>query len=253
MGPGFSLVRFEKLPGGGFRKVISPMVAHALKALGYEPAQIDSIILHVAGFGTLRNAPGINHESLRRRGFDEAALKTLEGALATTLDVAFVFNKWILGEAFCTQALGFTVEELDDDGFDILAALGFSDSAIEAANIYCCGTNTMEGAAELEPQHLSVFDCPRARSENGWRRLTTESLIRMMAAAQPFVSGGVGHSVTVPNDATVEAVKTAYLLGWKLGLKSLLVEREDSKLELPAAWHADAVGDSNPRDRKSVV
>jgi ribonucleotide reductase alpha subunit len=122
----------------------------------------------------------------------------------------------------------------------MLAALGFSDSAVEAANIYCCGANTIEGAAELEPAHVAVFDCSHARGDHGWRRLTTESLIRMMAAAQPFVSGGVGHTVPVPAGTSMNEIKTAYLTAWRLGLKSLIVEREDSRLDQPAAWSAAA-------------
>jgi ribonucleoside-diphosphate reductase alpha chain len=236
--PDFAMVRFEKLPGGGFHKVINPAVPLALGALGYGERRIEAIVRHVVGHGSLADAPGVNHEALRRRGFTEAALATLEAALPATLDISFVFNKWTLGEDFCARMLAFSKADFEDDGFDMLAALGFSPAAIEAANIHCCGANTLGGAREIEPRHLAVFDCPRSLGERGRRRLSTESLIRMMAAAQPFISGAVGHAIALPASTGIDDIKAAYLLAWRLGLKMLMLDRDESRLDHAGAWTA---------------
>ena len=235
--PGIALTRFERLPGGGWRKAINDAVPRALEALGYDREQIADMVRHVVGHGTLEKAPGVNHENLRRRGFGGEALARVEAALASALDIGFVFNRWILGEDFCLRMLGFKAQELDEDGFDMLAALGFGDTGIEAANAYCCGADTMEGAPHLVPGHLAVFDCPRPQGERGRRRLGAESLIRMMAAAQPFVSGAVGHAVTLPEQATVADCQAAFRLAWRLGLKIIILDRDGAG---PDPWQASA-------------
>jgi len=244
----FAMVRFEKLPGGGFHKVVNPAVPPALRALGYGEMRIEFIVRHVVGHGSLRDAPGVNHEALRRRGFTETALEMLEAALPGTLDISSVFNKWTLGEDFCARMLAFPKAELEDDGFDLLAALGFSATAVKAANIHCCGANTLEGAPGIEPQHLAVFDCPRPLGERGRRKLSTASLIRMMAAAQPFISGAVGHAVTLPAHATIDDVKAAYLLAWRLDLKLLMLERDESRLDHPGASAAAPLAEDFTED-----
>ena len=238
--PDFAMTRFERLPGGGYRRVINRSVPGALEALGYDRSQIDAIVRHVVGHGTLETAPGVNHETLSRRGFDAEALEHVEGALDSALDIGFVFNPWTLGEMFCLRMLGLTRDQLDDAEFDILAGIGFSNAAVEAANAYCCGANTLEGAPHLAPEHLAVFDCPRPQGARGRRFLSTESQIRMMAAAQPFVSGAVGQRVELPKTASVEDCRTAFRLAWRRGLKILVLDREDDGLEprpadMPAA------------------
>ncbi len=236
IGPDVEVTRFERLPGGGYRRVINRLVPRALEALGYDRSQIDAIVRHVVGHGTLETAPGVNHETLRRRGFDAKTLELVEDALDSALDIGFVFNPWTLGEPFCQRMLGFTRDQLDDAAFDVLAGIGFSTAAVQAANAYCCGTYTLEGAPHLAPEHLAVFDCPRRQGERGRRLLSTESQIRMMAAAQPFISGAVAHRVEVPKTASVKACRTAFRLAWRLGLKILVLDREDDELE---PWAAD--------------
>jgi hypothetical protein len=160
-----SLVRFDRLPAGGWHKTIEPAVPRGLRALGYTPSEIDAILHHVLGHGTLAHAPGVNHETLRKRGFTERAICSVEAALPTASDIRQLFSRWILGETYCRRMLGFTAQELEDEDFDMLAALGFSDAGVEAANVYCCGGGTLEGAPYLDPDHLVVFDCAAGRTQ----------------------------------------------------------------------------------------
>ena len=233
--PESAMTSFERLPGGGYRRIINPSVPVALEALGYPRREIVAIVRHVVGHGTLKTAPGVNHETLCRRGFDAAALERVEGALDSALDIGFVFNPGTLGETFCRRMLGLSQDQIDDAEFDILAGIGFSNAAVEAANAYCCGADTLEGAPHLRPEHLAVFDCPRPQGERGRRRLSTESQLAMMAAAQPFVSGAVAQRVEVPKTASVEDCGTAFRRAWRLGLKILVLDREDDGLEPQAA------------------
>jgi ribonucleoside-diphosphate reductase alpha chain len=233
--PDFALVKFKKLAGGGYFKIINRTVPAALKTLGYDAQQIEDIIRYAVGHGTLDSAPGVNHAELKARGFNAGTLQALESALASAFDIRFAFNRWALGEEFCTKGLGFTGEQLNDVGFDMLAALGFSKQQIEAANTYCCGAMTLEGAPHLKPEHLPIFDCASSCGRIGRRYLSVESHIRMMAAAQPFISGAISKTVNMPNAATVEDCKNAYLLSWRLGLKANALYRDGSKLSQPLA------------------
>jgi ribonucleoside-diphosphate reductase alpha chain len=233
--PDFALVKFKKLAGGGYFKIINRTVPLALRTLGYSEHEIAAIVCYAVGHGTLADAPAINHETLKRRGFNEGTIQALEQALGNAFDVRFAFNRWTLGEEFSTRVLGFALAELDDPSFDMLAALGFAKDEIEAANTYCCGAMTLEGAPFLKAAHLPVFDCANACGRLGTRFLSTESHIRMMAAAQPFVSGAISKTINMPNSATVEACKDAYLLSWQLGLKANALYRDGSKLSQPLA------------------
>ena len=188
------------------------------------------------GHGTLEGAPAINHESLRERGFDDRALAAVEAALATAFDIKFAFNKWTLGEEFCIGGLGIAPGTLDDPAFDLLAALGFARAEIDAANSFCCGAMTLEGAPHfLRPEHLAVFDCANPCGRIGRRCLSVESHIRMIAAAQPFISGAISKTINMPNSAAVEDCKDAYMLSWRLGLKATALYRDGSKLSQPLA------------------
>ncbi len=231
--PDFALVKFKKLAGGGYFKIINRMVPPALKALGYDDETIGAVTRYAVGHGSLEHAPGINHETLRAKGFNAKSIDAVEGTLAAAFDIKFAFNKWTLGEAFCKAAFGFTQAQLDDPGFDMLAALGFTKSEIEAANTYCCGAMTLEGAPFLKPEHLPVFDCANPCGRIGKRLLSWESHIRMMAAAQPFISGAISKTINMANAATVEDCKKAYLLSWQLGLKANALYRDGSKLSQP--------------------
>ena len=233
--PDFALVKFKKLAGGGYFKIINRTVPLALRRLGYTPDQIDAITAYAVGHGTLKGAAGIDHNDLRARGFDDAALERLEDALANAYDIRFAFNKWTLGEAFCTDVLGLPAEMLDAAGFDMLETLGFGAAEVAAANTHCCGAMTLEGAPHLKAEHLAVFDCANPCGKDGTRYLSAESHIRMMAAAQPFISGAISKTINMPNQATVEDCRDAYFLSWKLGLKANALYRDGSKLSQPLA------------------
>ncbi|HVW58368.1 MAG TPA: vitamin B12-dependent ribonucleotide reductase [Rhizobiaceae bacterium] len=231
--PDFALVKFKKLAGGGYFKIINRAVPEALRSLDYPESQIAEIEAYAVGHGNLNQAPGINPRSLKAKGFSDEKIAALNAALKSAFDIKFVFNKWTLGEDFCRDVLGFTDEQLDDFTFEMLPALGFSRKEIEAANIHVCGAMTLEGAPHLKEEHLPVFDCANPCGKIGKRYLSVESHIRMMAAAQPFISGAISKTINMPNDATVEDCKSAYMLSWKLALKANALYRDGSKLSQP--------------------
>lgn len=231
--PDFALVKFKKLAGGGYFKIINRMVPTALATLGYSQDQTDAIIDYAVGRGTLAGSPGMGHDALKAKGFTDAAIASVEQGLAAAFDVKFAFNKWTLGEEFCTGTLGISAAQLNDPSFDLLGHLGFTKAEIEAANNYCCGTMTLEGAPFLKSEHLSVFDCANPCGRIGKRYLSVDSHIRMMAAAQSFISGAISKTINMPNSATVEECKDAYLLSWRLGIKANALYRDGSKLSQP--------------------
>ncbi len=233
--PDFALVKFKKLAGGGYFRIINQCVPLALETLGYDEDQVASIVAHAAGQGTLDGAPGLNHESLRALGFTTEVIDAVETTLANAFDIRFAFNKWTLGEKFCVDVLGLDLESLDDPSFQMLPALGFSIAEIEAANHYCCGAMTVEGAEGLAEEHLAVFDCATTCGTKGTRSLAYRSHILAMAAAQPFVSGAISKTINMPNSATVQDCEEAYMLSWQLGLKANALYRDGSKLSQPLA------------------
>jgi ribonucleoside-diphosphate reductase alpha chain len=225
----------------------------ALETLGYAPEEIEDIVRYAVGHGTLEYAPGINHDALRRKGFNAGTLQALESALGSAFDIRFAFNKWTLGADFCTKVLGFTEAQLDNVAFDMLVELGFSKEEIEAANVYCCGAMTVEGAPHLRPEHLSVFDCANPCGRKGKRFLSVESHIRMLAACQPFVSGAISKTINMPNHATVEDCKNAYMLSWKLGLKANALYRDGSKLSQPLSSSTTDAADDDHEEAPSIA
>ncbi|MDT8342980.1 MAG: vitamin B12-dependent ribonucleotide reductase [Thermohalobaculum sp.] len=231
--PDFALVKFKKLAGGGYFKIINRAVPAALTGLGYDDDAIRAIIDHAVGHGTLSGAPGIDHEKLIHHGFGPDEIEKVEAALASAFDIRFVFNQWTLGAKFCEEVLGIAKEKLGDPNFDLLREMGFTAREIEAANIHVCGTMTLEGAPGLKTEHLSVFDCANPCGKTGTRYLSVDSHIRMMAAAQPFISGAISKTINMPNDASIEDCNAAYLLSWRLGVKANALYRDGSKLSQP--------------------
>ena len=231
--PDFAIVKFKKLAGGGYFKIINSLVPEALAGLGYAPDEISDVVTYAVGRGSLQGAPGINFESLAEKGFTDTILASLDQSLGTAFDIRFAFNKWTLGDEFCTKVLGFTDAQLNDVSFDMLTALGFTDAEIDAANTYACGAMTVEGAPHLKDAHLSVFDCANPCGRTGKRYLSAESHICMMAAAQPFISGAISKTINMPNSATVEDCADAYMLSWRLALKANALYRDGSKLSQP--------------------
>ncbi len=233
--PDFALVKFKKLAGGGYFKIINRSVPAALVALGYGSAEIEEIIAYAVGHGSLGNAPGINPVTLKAKGFGEAEIAKLEAGLASAFDIRFLFNQWTLGEDFCRETLGLTDAELGDPAFDLLKHIGFSKGDIDAANDHAIGTMTLEGAPHLRPEHYHVFDTANPAGKKGTRFLSVESHITMMAAAQSFISGAISKTVNMPNDATIADCQEAYELSWKLGVKANALYRDGSKLSQPLA------------------
>ncbi|RVT81810.1 vitamin B12-dependent ribonucleotide reductase [Rhodobacteraceae bacterium CCMM004] len=233
--PDFALVKFKKLAGGGYFKIINRSVPAALRALGYTPAQIAEIESYAVGHGSLGNAPGINHTALIGHGFGQTEIDKVETALPQAFDIRFVFNQWTLGEAFCRETLGIPEDKLADPTFDLLRHLGFTRAQIEAANDHVCGTMTLEGAPHLDAAHYPIFDCANPCGKKGRRFLSVDSHIHMMAAAQSFISGAISKTINMANDATVEDCKRAYELSWSLGVKANALYRDGSKLSQPLA------------------
>jgi ribonucleoside-diphosphate reductase alpha chain len=231
--PDFALVKFKKLAGGGYFKIINRAVPEALRALGYREADIAEIEAYAVGHGSLSNAPGINASTLKAKGFTDEAIAKVEKALPTAFDIKFAFNKWTFGEDFIRDQLGIGAEALAAPNFDLLSAVGFTRREIEAANVHICGAMTVEGAPHLKAEHYPVFDCANPCGKIGKRYLSVESHIRMMAASQPFISGAISKTINMPNDATVEDCKSACLLSWKLALKANALYRDGSKLSQP--------------------
>ena len=231
--PDFALVKFKKLAGGGYFKIINRAVPDALRTLGYREAEIAEIEAYAVGHGSLGQAPAINPGSLRAKGFTDEKIAAVESGLKSAFDIKFVFNRWTLGEDFLTQTLGVPADKLADPSFDLLAFLGFGRKDIEAANVHVCGAMTLEGAPHLKVEHYAVFDCANPCGRIGKRYLSVESHIRMMAAAQPFISGAISKTINMPNDATVEDCKNAYRLSWTLALKANALYRDGSKLSQP--------------------
>jgi ribonucleoside-diphosphate reductase alpha chain len=231
--PDFALVKFKKLAGGGYFKIINQAVPEALRTMGYGEAEIAEIEAYAVGHGTLAQAPAINHGTLRAKGFTDDILRKLDGALKTAFDIKFAFNRWTLGEEFLTGTLKIPAETVNAPNFDLLTHLGFSKRDIEAANEHVCGAMTVEGAPHLAEEHLPVFDCANPCGRIGKRFLSVESHILMMAAAQPFISGAISKTINMPNEASVEDCKDAYMLSWRLALKANALYRDGSKLSQP--------------------
>ncbi|MBB6466594.1 ribonucleoside-diphosphate reductase alpha chain [Aminobacter lissarensis] len=248
--PDFALVKFKKLAGGGYFKIINRAVPEALRTLGYTEAQIAEIEAYAVGHGNLNQAPGINPGALKAKGFTDEKIEALNAALKSAFDIKFVFNQWTLGADWVKETFGFTDAQLNDFSFEILPAIGFSRKDIEAANIHVCGAMTLEGAPFLKDEHLPVFDCANPCGKIGKRYLSVESHIRMMAAAQPFISGAISKTINMPNEATVEDCKSAYMLSWKLALKANALYRDGSKLSQPL--NASLIADEDEDEDEAV-
>ena len=236
--PDFALVKFKKLSGGGYFKIINQSVPAALKNLRYSDKQIDAIVKYAVGSASFAGSPYINHQTLSEKGFIAEEIKKLDAAVGSAFEIGFVFNVYTLGEE-CLQRLGFKPAQYYNFEWSLLEALGFSDEEIEAANDYVCGTMTIEGAPQLREEHLAVFDCANKCGKKGQRYIHAHGHIRMMAAAQPFISGAISKTINLPNEATVEEIADAYMLSWKLALKACALYRDGSKLSQPLSTKSD--------------
>ena len=236
--PDFALVKFKKLSGGGYFKIINGAVPNALKTLGYSQKEVDAIEKYAVGAASFEGAPYINNQTLSAKGFTAEEIAKLNAAAKAAFEIGFIFNRYSLGDA-TLQRLGFTEEQYSDWSFNMLEGLGFTEDEIAAANDYVCGTMTVEGAPYLKDEHLSVFDCANKCGKKGERYIHAHGHIRMMAACQPFLSGAISKTINLPHEANVEEIADCYKLSWELGLKANALYRDGSKLSQPLSTKSD--------------
>ena len=237
--PDFALVKFKKLSGGGYFKIINQAVPEALSNLGYKEHEVTAIVNYAKGAATLKGAPHINVDTLKAKGFTQDELEKLGKGLVAAFEISFAFNIWSLGEE-CLKRLGITAEQYNAPDFNVLRALGFSRKQINEANEYICGTMTIEGAPYLKPAHYPIFDCANKCGAKGERYIHAHGHIKMMAAAQPFLSGAISKTINLPNEAKVDEIKDCYELSWALGLKANALYRDGCKLSQPLSTKSDA-------------
>lgn len=230
--PDFALVKFKKLSGGGYFKIINQSIPVALHKLGYDDKQIEAIVKYAKGHASFSGAPFINHQSLSEKGFIKSEIQKLDEAVKSAFEIGFVFNAYTLGEP-CLQRLGFKKEEYFASEFNLLEALGFTPEEIEQANDYVCGTMMVEGAPGLKEEHLPIFDCANKCGAKGQRYIHAHGHIRMMGATQPFISGAISKTINLPNEATKDEIKDCYKLSWEVGVKACALYRDGSKLSQP--------------------
>jgi ribonucleoside-diphosphate reductase alpha chain len=230
--PDFALVKFKKLAGGGYFKIVNQSVPEALRHLGYSPADVQEIVAYVSGTNTLLAAPNVNRASLKARGLNDEDLAKVEGALLGAFDLDLAFGSWILGQETYAR-LGVPEDQMKRPGFSLLGYLGFTRGEIEEANDVIIGRMTVEGAPHLRLEHYEVFDCANRCGKTGQRYLAPMSHVRMMAATQPFLSGAISKTVNLPNEATIDEVREIYEEGWRLGLKAVALYRDGCKASQP--------------------
>jgi len=262
--PDFALVKFKKLAGGGYFKIANQSVLPALKALGYTDAQIAGIMTHVLGAlrldiavpaadsdGTPEHDLGVTlADVLREAGLNDDDLKAIENALPTVFELGFAFGAWSLSEETLRRLNIDPQAARSDMSFNLLKRIGLNPAQIDILNERICGTQTVEGAPHLKSEHLPVFDCANACGKKGVRFIAPEGHIRMMAAAQPFISGAISKTINLPNTASVEDIKSAYRLSWELGLKANALYRDGCKLSQPLSTKSTDASDSKRDDAK---
>lgn len=236
--PDFALVKFKKLAGGGYWKIINQSVPVALTKLGYTQNQIDDILKYATGSATLKDAPHINHEVLIKKGFSSADIEKIEKQLPSVFEIGFAFNYHVLGSETMKQ-LNILPEEYMSPGFDMLRSLGFTSEQIEEAGEYVCGTMTLEGAPHIKESDLAVFDCANRCGKKGTRLIDYMGHVKMMAAVQPFLSGAISKTINLPNEATIDDISEVYKQGWLMGLKANALYRDGSKLSQPLSTSSD--------------
>ncbi len=237
--PDFALVKFKKLSGGGYFKIINQAVPEALSNLGYKEHEVTTIVNYAKGAATLKGAPHINVDTLLAKGFTQDELEKLDKGLVSAFEISFAFNIWSLGEE-CLKRLGITAEQYNAPDFNVLRSLGFSRKQINEANEFICGTMTLEGAPYLKKEHYPIFDCANKCGAKGERYIHAHGHIKMMAAAQPFLSGAISKTINLPNEAKVDEIKDCYQLSWALGLKANALYRDGCKLSQPLSTKSDA-------------
>ena len=232
--PDYALVKFKKLAGGGCFKIVNQSVPRALHRLGYTAAEVDAILRYVQGTMTLQDAPAINDDVLRAKGFTDEDLARVERAVPGVLELSYAFTPWVLGEQ-TLQRLGFAPEQYAREGFDLLQAMGFTPEQIDEANRVICGSLTIEGAPHLRDEHLVVFDCASKCGKYGQRFLSAQAHVKMMAAVQLFLSGAISKTINLTNETTPDEIEQLYVDAWQRGLKAVALYRDGCKQSQPMA------------------
>ena len=244
--PDFALMKFKKLAGGGYMKIANQSIGPALDALGYKSNEVDEIINYVIGSMSLNDSPYINKKSLMEKGLSEEDVAKIEGALPGAFEIQHAFNVFVLGEE-TLKNLGIDEEAYTSFDFNLLETLGYSRNEIAQANLYICGTQKIEGAPYLKDEHLDVFDCANKCGKDGERFIHYMGHVRMMAAAQPFISGAISKTVNMPNEASIEDIEDCYYEAAKIGVKAIAIYRDGSKASQPLSASSDE-GDSDESD-----
>ncbi len=231
--PDFSLVKYKKLAGGGYFKIINQSVEMALEYLKYSKEEQKNIISYAVGSLDFANCPHINNKSLQAKGFGQKELDIINKNLQNTFDLRFLFIVSTFGKEFCLNTLKISPEDMASKSFDLLSSLGFSATQIQEANKYINGAMTLEGAPQLKKEHIAIFDCASPCGLDGTRFINYDAHIKMMAGVQPFISGAISKTINMTNSATIEDCKNAYIKSWKLGVKANAIYRDGSKLSQP--------------------
>jgi ribonucleoside-diphosphate reductase alpha chain len=250
--PDFSLVKFKKLAGGGYFKIVNQSVPEALETLGYAEHELQEIVAYICGTNTLLAAPHVNRAKLLQLGLTKEELDKVEAALPSVFDLAQAFAPWVIGEA-AYERLGVPGygDKKKEPKASLLRHLGFSSQAIQEASDHIVGRMTIEGAPHLKEEHLPVFDCANRCGRLGKRYLAPMSHVKMMAAVQPFISGAISKTVNLPNEATVDEVQQMYEEGWRLGLKAVALYRDGCKASQPLSTKDDGKNDDDKAETKS--
>ena len=244
--PDFALMKFKKLAGGGYMKIANQSIGPALNALGYTEKETDEIIQYVIGSMSLDGSPFVNRETLKAKGLNEKDIDNIENSLPGAFEIQHAFNVFVVGEE-TMQRLEISEEEYTSFDFNLLEKLGFTKTEIDKANKFICGTQTIEGAPYLKDEDLSVFDCANKCGKDGERFIHYMGHVRMMAAAQPFISGAISKTVNMPHEATIEDIENCYFESAGLGIKAIAIYRDGSKASQPLSASSDD-GESEESD-----
>lgn len=230
--PDNSLIKYYTDNTGNYNRVVSPYVIEGLSNLGYSEEQIQDIKHHLIGRKTLKSAPFINKKTLSQLGFTSVELEKIENSLASTFNIQFSFNKYIIGDEFCENVLKLDINQLKNPNFSLLEALGFTSEQITEANYYVNGYLTLEDAPHLQKKHINIFTCS-VISGKGTKYITPQAHINMVASVQPFITGGISKTLVLPYNSTIEICKEIYEYAWQVGIKVLSITREGSLLHHP--------------------
>jgi ribonucleoside-diphosphate reductase alpha chain len=221
--PDYSLVKFKKLAGGGYLKIVNQSVPRALTTLDYDSYQEKAIVDYIVGVPRFDNSPHINRSSLCKYVAHET-IDEWEKQLKSSFNLSLIIPK------------------------DVLNNFGKDD--IKYAEGYLFGAMSVEGAPYLKEEHYAVFDCA---NKKGNRVIPWEAHIRMMSVVQPFVSGAISKTINMQYEATIEDISRAYMMSWQEGLKAIAIYRDGSKLSQPLSSFNEEEKEEIIENKQDVV